>query len=143
MSILKKYTFYEKDLLTLVRTNVYLSYDQIKENEFKWWKCVCERECVCESVCVQESVCECKRVCLWEWVCERVCVWKSVFVSVRVLSRLVNSNFVYAKLLQQFSLLILLQFYFATKSLTDFVTFSKCNKIAYWFCCIFKVQQNQ
>ena len=51
--------------------------------------------------------------------------------AVRVVSRLVNSNFVYAKLLQQFSLLILLQFYFATKSLTDFVTFSKCNKIAY------------
>ena len=35
MYILKKYTFYEKDLLTLVRTNIYLSYDQIKENEFK------------------------------------------------------------------------------------------------------------
>ena len=35
MYILMKYTFYEKDLLTLVRTNVYLSYDKIKENEFK------------------------------------------------------------------------------------------------------------
>ena len=57
--------------------------------------------------------------------------FKVVLDAVRVVSRLVNSNFVYAKLLQQFSLLILLQFYFATKSLTDFVTFSKCNKIAY------------
>ena len=52
-------------------------------------------------------------------------------VIIRVVSRLDRSNFVYVKLLQQFSLLILLQFYFATKSLTDFVTFSKCNKIAY------------
>ena len=34
--------------------------------------------------------------------------------------------------LQQFSLLILLHFQSATKSLTDFVAFSKCNKIAYW-----------
>ena len=35
MYILKKYTFYQKNLLTLVRTNVYLSYDKIKENEFR------------------------------------------------------------------------------------------------------------
>ena len=31
---LKKYTFYQKDLLTLVRTNLYLSYGQVKANEF-------------------------------------------------------------------------------------------------------------
>ena len=29
---LKKYTFYQKDLLTLVRTNLYLSYGQVKAN---------------------------------------------------------------------------------------------------------------
>ena len=32
---LKKYTFYQKDLSIVVRTNIYLSYDQIKDNEFK------------------------------------------------------------------------------------------------------------
>ena len=32
MYIFKKYTFYEKDLLTLVRTNIYLSYDQKRMN---------------------------------------------------------------------------------------------------------------
>ena len=34
MYISKKYTFYQKDLLTLVRTNLYISYGQVKENEF-------------------------------------------------------------------------------------------------------------
>ena len=34
MYISKKYTFYQKHLLTLVRTNVYLSYGQVKKNEF-------------------------------------------------------------------------------------------------------------
>ena len=32
--ISKKYTVYKKDLLTLVRTNIHLSYGQVKENEF-------------------------------------------------------------------------------------------------------------
>ena len=74
---------------------------------------------------------------------ERLEIWfKRHHSTVRVVSRLVNSNFVYAKFLQQFSLLILLQFYFATKSLTDFVADGICNNFPYWFCCIFKVQQN-
>ena len=34
MYISKKYTFYQKDLLTLVRTNLYLSDGRVKENEF-------------------------------------------------------------------------------------------------------------
>ena len=34
--ISKKYTFYQKDLLALVRTNLYLSYGWVKENEFDW-----------------------------------------------------------------------------------------------------------
>ena len=32
MYILKKYTFYQKDLLIVARTNIYLSYDQKRMN---------------------------------------------------------------------------------------------------------------
>ena len=37
MYISKKHLFYQKDLYpALVRTNLYLSYGQVKENEFDW-----------------------------------------------------------------------------------------------------------
>ena len=73
---------------------------------------------------------------------QRVITAQPDFTLYRFFWWLDSSNFVYAKFLQQFSLLILLQFYFATKSLTDFVADGICNNFPYWFCCIFKVQQN-